>query len=143
MKAMAVVSLSIASTSVDVEALLPTTAGSTRRHVVCCPRSNRVFLKEALFDSSAAFAIEASAVCKSDEFGAVVLATLAAPLTVWPSKVLAVNSVSFLADALQTLLLAAIYSALASSARVAFAVSGSEAVEYIDSGYDPPVLVCC
>jgi len=143
MKAMAVVSLSIASTSVDVEALLPTTARSTRRHVVCCPGSNRVFLKEAHFDSSTAFAIEASAVCKSYEFGAVVLATLAAPLTVWSSKVLAVNSVSFLADALQTLLLAAIYSALASSARVAFAVSGSEAVEYIDPGYDPPVLVCC
>jgi len=143
MKAMAVVSLSIASTSVDVEALLPTTARSTRWHVVCCPRSNRVFLKEAHFDSSTAFAIEASAVCKSYEFGAVVLATLAAPLTVWSSKVLAVNSVSFLADALQTLLLAAIYSALASSARVAFAVSGSEAVEYIDPGYDPPVLVCC
>ena len=100
--------------------------------------------EEAHFDSSTAFAIEASAVCESHEFGAVVLATLAAPLTVWSSKVLAVNSVSFLADALQTLLLAAIYSALASSARVAFvAVSGSEAVEYIDPGYDPPVLVCC
>jgi hypothetical protein len=99
--------------------------------------------EEAHFDSSTAFAIEASAVCKSHEFGAVVLASLAAPLTVWPSKVLAVNSVSFLADALQTLLLAAIYSALASSACVAFAVSGSEAVEYIDPGYDPPVLVCC
>ena len=42
MKAMAVVSLSIASTSVDVEALLPTTARSTERHVVCCPGSNRV-----------------------------------------------------------------------------------------------------
>ena len=82
--------------------------------------------------------------CGSHEFGAVVLATLAAPLTVWPSKVLAVNSVSFLADALQTLLLAAMFSARASSARVAFvAVSGSEAVEYIDPGYDPPVLVCC
>ena len=81
--------------------------------------------------------------CKSHEFGAVVLASLAAPLTVRPSKVLAVNSVSLLADALQTLLLAAIYSALASSACVAFAVSGSEAVEYIDPGYDPPVLVCC
>ena len=64
-------------------------------------------------------------------------------LTVWSSKVLAVNSVSFLADALQTLLPAAIYSALASSARVAFAVSGSEAVEYIDPGYGQPVLVCC
>ena len=100
--------------------------------------------EEAHFDSSTAFAIEASAVCKSHEFGAVVLASLAAPLTVRPSKVLAVNSVSFLADALQTLLLVAIYSALASSARVAFvAVSGSEAVEYIDPGYDPPVLVCC
>jgi hypothetical protein len=143
MKAMAVVSLSIASDSVDVEALLPTTARSTERHVVCCPGSNRVILKEAHFDSSTAFAIEASAVCESHEFGAVVLATLAAPLTVWSSKVLAVNSVSFLADALQTLLLAAIYSALASPARVAFAVSGSGAVEYIDPGYDPPVLVCC
>ena len=143
MKAMAVVSLSIASTSVDVEALLPTTARSTGRHVVCCPRSNRVFLKEAHFDSSTAFAIEASAVCKSYEFGAVVLATLAAPLTVWSSKVLAVNSVSFLADALQTLLLAAICSALASPACAAFAVSGSEAVDFIDPGCDPPVLVCC
>jgi hypothetical protein len=99
--------------------------------------------KEAHFDSSTASAIEASAVCKSHEFGAVVLATLAAPLTVWPSKVWAVNSVSFLADALQTLLLAAICSALASSACVAFAVSGSVAVEFIDSGFDPPVLVCC
>ena len=99
--------------------------------------------KEAHFDSSTASAIEASAVCKSHEYGAVVLATLAAPLTVLPSKVLAVNSVSFLADALQTLLLAAICSALASSACVAFAVSGSVAVEFIDSGCDPPVLVCC
>jgi hypothetical protein len=99
--------------------------------------------KEAHFDSSTASAIEAPAVCESHELGAVVLATLAAPLTVWPSKVLAVNSVSFLADALQTLLLAAICSALASSACVAFAVSGSVAVEFIDSGFDPPVLVCC
>ena len=100
--------------------------------------------KEAHFDSSTASAIEAFAVCKSHELGAVVLATLAVPLTVWPSKVLAVNSVSFLADALQTLLLAAMFSARASSARVAFvAVSGSEAVEYIDPGYDPPVLFCC
>jgi len=100
--------------------------------------------KEAHFDSSTASAIEAFAVCGSHELGAVVLATLAAPLTVWPSKVLAVNSVSFLADALQTLLLAAMFSARASSARVAFvAVSGSEAVEYIDPGYDPPVLFCC
>jgi hypothetical protein len=99
--------------------------------------------KEAHFDSAAATPIEVSAVCKSHDFGAVVLATLDAPLTVWPSKVLAVNSVSFLADALQTLLLAAICSALASSACVAFAVSGSVAVEFIDSGCDPPVLVCC
>ncbi len=53
------------------------------------------------------------------------------------------RAVSFLADALQTLLLAAIYSALASSARVAFAVSGSVAVEFIDPGCDPPVLLCC
>ena len=81
--------------------------------------------------------------CKSHEFGAVGLATLAVPLTVWPSKVLAVNSVSFLADALQTLLLAAICSALASSACVAFAASGSVAVDFIDPGCDPPVLVCC
>ena len=99
--------------------------------------------KEAHFDSSTASAIEAFAVCKSHELGAVVLATLAVPLTVLPSKVLAVNSVSFLADALQTLLLAAICSALASSACVAFAVSGSVAVDFIDPGCDPPVLVCC
>jgi hypothetical protein len=78
--------------------------------------------KEAHFDSSTASAIEAPAVCKSHEFGVVVLATLAVPLTVLSSKVLAVNSVSFLADALslrlRTLLLAAICSALASSACV-------------------------
>jgi hypothetical protein len=99
--------------------------------------------KEAHFDSSTASAIEPSAVCKSHGFGAVVLATLAVPLTVLPSKVLAVNSVSFLAHALRTLLLAAICSALASSACAAFAVSGSVAVDFIDPGCDPPVLVCC
>ncbi len=103
--------------------------------------------KEAHFDSSTASAIEASAVCKGHEFWVVVLATLAVPLTFLrskpESKVLAVNSVSLLADALRTLLLAAICSALASSTCVAFAVSGSVAVDFIDPGCDPPVLVCC
>jgi hypothetical protein len=42
----------------------------------------------------------------------------------------------------QTLLLAVVCSALATRCRVAFAVSNSVAVEFIDPGCDPPLLSC-
>jgi hypothetical protein len=46
------------------------------------------------------------------------------------------------AEITRTLLLAVVYPALATRCRVAFAVSSSVAVEFIDPGCDPPLLSC-
>ena len=54
----------------------------------------------------------------------------------------AIMSVGFVAEILQTLLLAVVCSALTTRCRAAFAVSSSVAVELIDSGCDPPIVGC-
>ena len=89
---------------------------------------------ETHIDSAAAAAVDALAVCK-----------LSGWLTAVPAisaTVCAVISVGFVAEIEQTLLLAVVCSALATRCRVAFAVSNSVAVEFIDPGCDPPLLSC-
>jgi len=85
-------------------------------------------------DSAAAVAVDALAVGKSSGW---LTAVPALPVTVS-----AVISVGFVAEIMQTLLLAVVCSALSTRCRAAFAVSSSVAVELIDSGCDPPLLSC-
>jgi len=86
-------------------------------------------------DSAAAVAVDALAVCKSSGW---LTAVPALPVTFS-----AVISVGFVAEILQTLLLAVVCSALTTRCRVVFAVSSSEPVELlIDPGCDPPLLSC-
>jgi hypothetical protein len=89
---------------------------------------------ETHIDSAAAAAVDALAVCKLSEWLTAVPAISA--------TVCAVISVGLVAEIEQTLLLAVVCSALATRCRVAFAVSNSVAVEFIDPGCDPPLLSC-
>ena len=86
-------------------------------------------------DSAAAVAVDALAVCKSSGWSTAVPAL--------PVTVSAIISVGFVAEILQTLLLAVVCSALTTRCCVAFAVSSSVPVELlIDPGCDPPLLSC-
>jgi len=89
---------------------------------------------EPHIDSAAVVAVDALAVCKSSGWLTAVPALAA--------TVCAVISVGLVAEIEQTLLLAVVCSALATRCRVAFAVSNSVAVEFIDPGCDPPLLSC-
>jgi hypothetical protein len=89
---------------------------------------------ETHIDSAAVAAVDALAVCKLSEWLTAVPAISA--------TVCAVISVGLVAEIEQTLLLAVVCSALATRCRVAFAVSNSVAVEFIDPGCDPPLLSC-
>jgi hypothetical protein len=89
---------------------------------------------ETHIDFAAAAAVDALAVCKVSGWLTAVPALAA--------TVCAVISVGLVAEIEQTLLLAVVCSALATRCRVAFAVSSSVAVEFIDPGCDPPLLSC-
>ncbi len=97
-------------------------------------------------DSAAAAAVDALAVCKLVEWAA---DSCSEPVPAISATVCAVISVGFtqVAEIQQALLLAVpvVCSALATRCRVAFAVSNSVAVEFIeliDPGCDPPLLSC-